>query len=125
MADAGIPTAHAIRSACEAARILQIPTTPLADARESFRRLPSNGRFGGNDFEVGEAILRSVELVDREGETIVVSESVTALQRVGVATAEATLLELIFERRPPIWLRTAAGGESLNEEIVPDGQLDS
>jgi hypothetical protein len=123
MADGSIPSAHALRSAREAVRALHPPETSRADARESFRRLPTGGLFTGADYDTAEEVLRSVDLVQVDGDMLVVSESVRILATMPARAADALLLDLILERRPPNWLRTAAGGSSLREAIVPDAEL--
>lgn len=125
MADAPLPTLHQLRSACLAARVLHYPETSRTDARESFRHLPSDGVFGSRDFDTGETVLRSLELVSVREEVLVVSESIGQVATIAREAAPHLLLDLVLERRPPSWLRIAAAGNVLKTDAVPDRDLAS
>jgi hypothetical protein len=125
MADSPLPTAHQLRSACLAARVLQHPRTTIAAARQSFRHLPSNGLFVTRDFDNAQALLGSVNLVSVEGEALVVSESIGAIAAAPHEAAARLLLDLILERRPPPWLAIAAAGDTLRTSAIPDPDLDA
>jgi hypothetical protein len=123
MADSPLPTLHQLRSACLAARALHPPETPLSAARESFRRLPSNGVFGSSDFDSAQAVLGRVNLVSVQGDVLVVSESIAEIAAAARDGAAHLLLDLILERSPPAWLPMAAAGNTLKTGAVPDGDL--
>jgi hypothetical protein len=122
MGEEAIPTLHELRAASQLARTLATPQTERATAREAFRSVPGGGLFRARDFETGEEILRSVGLIILDGEMIVRGEGLPALAA-SAAGAPGLLLGLRLRHRPPAWLQTAAGGQGLRPELIPDADL--
>lgn len=122
MGEEGVPTLYELRAASQLARTLATPQIERTAAREAFRSVPSGGLFRARDFEMGEEILRSVGLIRLEGEVIVRTERLPALAA-SAAGAPSLLLGLVLRHRPPAWLQTAAGGQNLRPELIPDVDL--
>jgi hypothetical protein len=97
----------------------------VEEAREAFRRLPSNGAIAARDYPVAEEILQSARLIKREGEVVQVVEATLALAGVRRELASDLLVALLLERDPPQWLTSAAGGRRLNHALVPDPEIAS
>jgi Domain of unknown function (DUF3883) len=123
MAEGRLPTRHELRCALHAARALHAPTTMLADARESFRALPSSGLIGLDDFDAGAELLSGLGLIAREGEILVVIGDLRSFAQMQEKAALRLLLDLHLRKRPPDWLRAAAGKEALNRAVIPDGDF--
>lgn len=122
MGDEAVPTLHELHAASQLARTLATPQIERSAAREAFRSVPGGGLFRARDFETGEEILHSVGLISLEGEVIVRSEGLLPLAS-SAAGAPSLLLGLVLRHRPPAWLQTAAGGQNLRPELIPDADL--
>jgi hypothetical protein len=122
MSDEAVPTLHELRAASQLARTLATPQIERSEAREAFRSVPGGGLFRARDFETGEEILRSVGLISLEGEVIVREKGLPPLAS-SAGGAPALLLGLVLRHRPPAWLQTAAGGQNLRPELIPDADL--
>jgi hypothetical protein len=125
MVDSQLPTLHQLRSACLAARVMHHPQTAIMAARESFRRLPSDGVFGARDFDSAQELLGSVSLISVQDEVLEVSESIAEIAFAPHDAAVQLLFDLILERRPPQWLAIAATGNTLRTAAIPDPDLDA
>ena len=63
MSESVVRTRHELRSARQVARALHTPGSSIADARESYRRLPSDGLLALSDFDVGLRVLVDLSLI--------------------------------------------------------------
>jgi hypothetical protein len=124
MSDESIPTLYQLRGACLLAAALDAPAFDLAEARRAFRALRSDGMVRARDFDPAEALLRSVGLIERDGEEIRTAAELGPLAG-SAAGGPSLLLGLLLRRRPPAWLQSAAGGHTFHPELVPDRDLEA
>ncbi len=120
MSESSVRTRHELRSAHQVARALHSPGSSIADARESYCRLPSDGLLALSDFDVGLRVLVDAALVEINGGDLIVGEALAAIAAVDESAAIRLLFDLLLDRRPPAWLRSAAGGTKVKVAVIPD-----
>jgi hypothetical protein len=120
MSESAVRTRHELRSARQVARALHTPASSIADARESYRKLPSDGLLASSDFDVGLRVLVDVALVELDGGDLIVGGALATVAALDESAAIRLLFDLLLERRPPDWLRSAAGGTKVKVAVIPD-----
>jgi hypothetical protein len=115
-----LPSAHQIRAACRAASLLTAPRMLADDAARAYQSSPDGGRFSEQDLRDGEALLISAGMVSLAGAVLKVSPVAETLAQLDDETATLAVVTRLLERRPPLWLRGAAGGSEVSQALIPD-----
>jgi hypothetical protein len=115
-----LPTAHEVRAACWAARLLHPPRTRVVDARDSYRRSPNGGQFREADLFAGEELLIAAGLISRDQDFLEITAELSGLAALDHETASLLVVTSVLERTPPMWLRSAAGGGEVRGELIPE-----
>lgn len=119
-----LPSLHGARAACEAATLLERPRMVTEDARRAYRESRTGGEFDEDDLVAGERLLVAAGFVEIEGDELAVSEDALLLDSLDDHTAAVVVVSRVLERRPPTWLRIAAGGGTVREALIPDAEVD-
>lgn len=116
----GLPSDHVIGAAAHVGALLDSPSSPVTDARESYWRRSLGGTFGPSDLRLGEELLLDIGLVKRiDGDlyTTLALRSLLEGNSEGLAAAIAT--RVLGGEPPP------SPEEEISkrlEDLVPDPQ---
>src|SRR5574341_2463315 len=117
---AEVPTRHQLRAALRVMRVLDRPTTRIADLRHAYLPLPSGGVFHVDDLIAGEALLVEAGRVGHDADVLMVSSAFAATLDLPEEAALEVFVLQILAARAPVWLAAAATNEQLRAEFIPD-----
>jgi hypothetical protein len=116
----GVPSRRELIAVYWAGRVLKPEGLTRQDAHDSYRTLPLAGRLDLADLLYAEELLISHRLVARDDERLIPDQRLCGLCQLDESIALELLLAAILEQSAPLWLRTAAAGHELRDELIPE-----
>jgi hypothetical protein len=115
-----LPSAHHLKAALHAARVLSTDGTALDPLRKAYVDLPLGGVFYGADLLAGEQLLRRACLVIDTNGAVCPSARLLEIRELDEELAAEVLLRILLEEEAPLWIGAAGHDGELRPENIPE-----
>lgn len=116
----GVPSRRELVAVYWAGRVLRREGLTRQDAHDSYRTLPLAGRLDLTDLHDAEELLISQCLAVRLDDRLIPDQRLRRICQLDESIALELLLAAILEQSAPLWLRTAAAGPELRDDLIPE-----